>query len=257
MRLYGEASRHADDLAARNEQLQHTRDALTVARQREVLDSERHRIARELHDSVTQYALSAGMQIEVVRSEIRDERQRERLETAKALTRRAVEQLRSAIYALHHHGDRGRQSLPAMLEELSTVHMPTDLRVEVRIEGRPGRCCPRPPSARSFRVAGEALFNAAVHAEAARRRRAPRPSARTAWCCRCPTTAPATPSTCAARCASPRPATSTARTAAWSTWPARPRDRRHAAHPALPGRIRIEVGVPWPRRPGRRAGRAR
>ncbi len=60
LRLYDEASRHAEDLAARNEQLQRTRDALTVARQREVLDSERHRIARELHDSVTQYALSAG-----------------------------------------------------------------------------------------------------------------------------------------------------------------------------------------------------
>ncbi|PVZ13117.1 MadS family sensor histidine kinase [Actinomycetospora cinnamomea] len=166
MRLYGEASRHADDLAARNEQLQRTRDALTVARQREVLDSERHRIARELHDSVTQYALSAGMQIEVVRSEIRDERQRERLETAKALTRRAVEQLRSAIYALNHSADdRGRQSLPAMLEELSTVHMPSDLRVEVRIEGRP---VPLPSAAERslFRVAGEALFNAAVHAEA-------------------------------------------------------------------------------------------
>src|SRR5947209_9752169 len=35
---------------------------ISAARQREVLDSERHRIARELHDSVTQYALSAGMQ---------------------------------------------------------------------------------------------------------------------------------------------------------------------------------------------------
>ncbi|MEJ2890083.1 MadS family sensor histidine kinase [Actinomycetospora aeridis] len=165
MRLYGEASRHAEDLAARNDQLQRTRDALTVARQREVLDSERHRIARELHDSVTQYALSAGMQIEVVRSEIRDERQRGRLETAKELTRRAVEQLRSAIYALNHSGDRGPQSLPAMLEELSTVHMPSDLRVQVRIEGRPVALSSA--AERSlFRVAGEALFNAAVHAEA-------------------------------------------------------------------------------------------
>ncbi len=165
LRLYDEASRHAEDLAARNEQLQRTRDALTVARQREVLDSERHRIARELHDSVTQYALSAGMQIEVVRSEIRDERQRERLETAKQLTRRAVEQLRSAIYALNHSGEHGHRSLPAMLEELSTVHMPSDLRVEVRIEGRPVSL-PSAAERSLFRVAGEALFNAAVHAEA-------------------------------------------------------------------------------------------
>jgi signal transduction histidine kinase len=165
LHLYDEASRHAEDLAARNEQLQRTRDALTVARQREVLDSERHRIARELHDSVTQYALSAGMQIEVVRSEIRDEGQRERLETAKALTRRAVEQLRSAIYALNHSGEHGHRSLPAMLEELSAVHMPSDLRVEVRIEGRPV-ALPATAERSLFRVAGEALFNAAVHAEA-------------------------------------------------------------------------------------------
>jgi signal transduction histidine kinase len=163
--LYDEASRHAADLAARNEQLQRTRDALTVARQREVLDSERHRIARELHDSVTQYALSAGMQIEVVRSEIRDEGQRERLETAKQLTRRAVEQLRSAIYALNHSGEHGHRSLPAMLEELSTVHMPSDLQVQVRIEGRPVSL-PATAERSLFRVAGEALFNAAVHAEA-------------------------------------------------------------------------------------------
>jgi signal transduction histidine kinase len=165
LQLYDEASRHANDLAARNEQLQRTRDALTVARQREVLDSERHRIARELHDSVTQYALSAGMQIEVVRSEIRDEGQRQRLETAKQLTRRAVEQLRSAIYALNHSGEHGHRSLPAMLEELSAVHMPSDLRVEVRIEGRPVSL-PATAERSLFRVAGEALFNAAVHAEA-------------------------------------------------------------------------------------------
>ena len=165
LRLYDDASRHAEDLAARNEQLQRTRDALTVARQREVLDSERHRIARELHDSVTQYALSAGMQIEVVRSEISDPGQRERLGTAKELTRRAVEQLRSAIYALHHSADHSHRGLPEMLEELSTVHMPSDMSVEVRVEGRP---VPVPATAERslFRVAGEALFNAAVHAQA-------------------------------------------------------------------------------------------
>lgn len=165
LRLYDEASRHADDLAARNDQLQRTRDALTVARQREVLDAERHRIARELHDSVTQYALSAGMQIEVCRSETDDPGMRERLDTAKELTRRAVEQLRSAIYALNHSAEQAHRSLPAMLEELSSVHMPTELRVEVRIEGRPV-ALPATAERSLFRVAGEALFNAAVHARA-------------------------------------------------------------------------------------------
>jgi signal transduction histidine kinase len=144
---------------------------LAAARQHQALDEERHRIARELHDSVTQCALSAGMQIELCRGEVADPRLGERLDQAKDLTRRAVEQLRSAIYALNDdHGDG--KSLPAMLERLSGVHMSSitqnsdrDLRVEVRIGGHP---VPLPAAAEQslIRIAGEALFNTAVHAEA-------------------------------------------------------------------------------------------
>ena len=55
---------------ARNAQLLATQRELGAAQRHQVLDSERHRIARELHDSVAQTVLSAGMQIEVCRSEI-------------------------------------------------------------------------------------------------------------------------------------------------------------------------------------------
>jgi signal transduction histidine kinase len=132
-----------------------------------VLDSERHRIARELHDSVTQYALSAGMHIELARCEIPDPRLRTHLDTAKDLTRRAVEQLRSAIYALHHGEGEADEDLPSMLRRLSGVHMPDELRVEVRIGGEP---VPLPAECEQslFRIAGEALFNTAVHADASR-----------------------------------------------------------------------------------------
>ena len=64
-RAYAEASRHAADLAARNSELLATQRELDAAQRHQLLDSERHRIARELHDSVTQCVLSAGMQIEV------------------------------------------------------------------------------------------------------------------------------------------------------------------------------------------------
>ncbi len=165
-RLHARTARQAADLKARNDELLAAQAELGAARQREVLNDERHRIARELHDSVTQYALSAGMHIELVRSEIGDGRLRAQLDTAKDLTRRAVEPLRAAIYALgDEHADG--EDLPSMLRRLSGVHMPDELSVEVRIGGKPV-ALPAECEQSLFRIAGEALFNTAVHGEASR-----------------------------------------------------------------------------------------
>ncbi|MDN5914661.1 MAG: histidine kinase [Pseudonocardia sp.] len=169
-RLHVRTARQAEDLRIRNDELMRTQQALGAARQREVLDNERHRIARELHDSVTQYALSAGMHIELCRSEVEGWEGKGavvgHLDTAKDLTQRAVEQLRSAIYALNDD-DHGDKDLPSMLRQLSTVHMPDELRVEVKIGGTPVPLAPEHEQS-LFRVAGEALFNTAMHAEASR-----------------------------------------------------------------------------------------
>ena len=164
-RLLARSTRQADALARRHAELQATQAELGAARQREVLDSERHRIARELHDSVTQYALSAGMHIELARTEVADPRLRTHLDTAKDLTRRAVEQLRSAIYALHHGEGEADEDLPSMLRRLSGVHMPDELRVEVRIGGEPV-----PLSARVRAVAVPDRGRGAVQHRRARRR---------------------------------------------------------------------------------------
>ncbi|WP_072803349.1 MadS family sensor histidine kinase [Rhodococcoides yunnanense] len=164
---YAEAHRTAADLAVRNAELEATQRQLGAAHRHQVLDDERHRIARELHDSVTQAVLSAGMQIEVCLGEVPTEERRERLHLAKELTRRAVEQLRSAIYALNHAQDADRTSLPEMLEQLSVVHMPDELKVSLRIEGTPVELSSKCEHD-LLRIAGEALFNTAVHASAKR-----------------------------------------------------------------------------------------
>jgi signal transduction histidine kinase len=169
-RAYAEASRHAADLAARNTELVATQRELDAAQRHQLLDSERNRIARELHDSVTQCVLSAGMQIEVCRSEAQSgsgEELVQRLDLAKDLTRSAVEQLRSAIYALNHPGDARRSGLPEMLEQLATVHMPEDLRVTLRVRGRVAEL-PSDVEHALLRIAGEALFNTAMHGNATR-----------------------------------------------------------------------------------------
>ncbi len=157
---------------AHNAELLATQRELGAAQRHQVLDSERHRIARELHDSVAQTVLSAGMQIQVCRSEIDGLTGREdlgeRLDLAKDLTRSASEQLRSAIYALNQPGDDAhRSSLAEMLAQLATVHMPEDLRVSLRVAG-PRVELPGEVEHALLRIAGDALFNTAMHGDATR-----------------------------------------------------------------------------------------
>lgn len=166
------AERQARDLAARNAELAETQKRLLAAMQRQALDDERRRIARELHDSVTQYVLSAGMTVEVCRAELEGlggpaGEIAGRLADAKDLNRQAVERLRAAIYALHRTSQEPAGPLPVMLERLSTVHLTTDLDVQVHVQGSP---LPLPPEAEQsiLRLTGEALFNSATHGKADR-----------------------------------------------------------------------------------------
>ncbi|GAB3216633.1 MadS family sensor histidine kinase [Mycolicibacterium hippocampi] len=156
---------------AHNADLLATQRELVAAQRHQVLDSERHRIARELHDSVAQTVLSAGMQIEVCRSEVEGlgagEDVVERLDLARDLTRSASEQLRSAIYAFNQPDDAHRFSLIEMLQQLATVHMPEDLRVTLRVVGAPAEL-PSDVEHALLRIAGEALFNTAMHGNATR-----------------------------------------------------------------------------------------
>ncbi|GAA1092199.1 MULTISPECIES: MadS family sensor histidine kinase [Tsukamurella] len=164
---HAQLRRTAADLAVRNAELTGMQRELGAVQRHRALDDERHRIARELHDSVTQAVLSAGMQIEVCRSEIPDAERAERLDLAKEMTRRAVEQLRSAIYTLNNSSDRHTDGLPEMLRQLGVVHEPDELKVAVRVRGEIRELSAAVEHA-LLRIAGEALFNVAVHAGAER-----------------------------------------------------------------------------------------
>jgi signal transduction histidine kinase len=167
-----EASQHARDLAARSQELQSAQQLLSAARDRETLDAERHRIARELHDSVTQYVLSAGMAVDVCRTEIERlgpglEALSSRLQDARDLTQHAVGQLRAAIYALNHAADSQTPVLPRLLEQACTLHARPGLTVDLRLEGSPV-AMPVTSEQSLARVAGEALFNVSAHSGAGR-----------------------------------------------------------------------------------------
>lgn len=170
--LTAEATQRARDLAARSQELQSAQQLLDAARERETLDVERHRIARELHDSVTQYVLSAGIAVDVCRSELvrlgpEHAELVTRLEQARGLTQHAVGQLRAAIYALHHATDGTAPVLPRLLEQACTLHARPGLAVDLRLEGSPV-VLPVTAEQSLARVIGEALFNVAAHSGATR-----------------------------------------------------------------------------------------
>ncbi|GAC70673.1 MadS family sensor histidine kinase [Gordonia soli] len=164
--LFSETTRHAQELADRNDELERTQRELSAAMRTTVLNEERSRIARELHDSVTQSVLSAGVQIELCRDGVEGPTA-ERLDVAGRLTRDAVEQLRTVIYTLNNAGVTPSPSVREVLVELATLHMPPDLHGEVLVRGR-ARDLAGDVQHAVLRIAGEALFNAAVHAQASR-----------------------------------------------------------------------------------------
>lgn len=164
--LLSETTRHARELADRNAELVRTQRELSAAMRTTVLNEERARIARELHDSVTQSVLSAGVQIELCRDDVSGAAQ-DRLELAGRLTRDAVEELRTVIYTLNTAPTVSAPSVREVLSELCTMHMPPDLRAEVVVRGRSREISDAVQHA-LLRIAGEALFNAAVHAHAGR-----------------------------------------------------------------------------------------
>ncbi|NMO04988.1 GAF domain-containing protein [Gordonia sp. TBRC 11910] len=163
---YEQVTRQAADLAARNRDLELTQRQLSAAMRQRVVSEERERIARELHDSVTQSVLSAGIQIEVARGDEPDDSEAgRRLKLAGQLTKDAVEQLRSVIYALNQAPTDDGTGLGEILEGLCSMHMPADLQTEVRVVGHV-RDVPDDVQHSILRIAGEALFNTAVHAHA-------------------------------------------------------------------------------------------
>jgi signal transduction histidine kinase len=169
--LYDEVSQQAKDLTVRNDELRAAEQRLRAADQRELLDGERHRIALELHDSVAQSVLSAGLVVDVCRAESAGRPEAADLATqlagATALIGKATEQLRSVIYALHHARSQDDvASLPDLLQEMANQHQP-HLAVAVRLEGRPTPLGTATEHSLA-RTAGEALFNVSMHAQATR-----------------------------------------------------------------------------------------
>lgn len=166
-RLRAQVKQRAGALDQSSRQLERARRGLEEARRQQLLNQERGRIARELHDSVSQHLVAIGMGLEGCRQHLpASSPVSDHVSIAKELARSALAQVRSVIFELSPPRSPG--GLASALRELvGEVRRTADLEIVLRIRG-----CQRPLSPAAVhtlsQIAREALFNIARHAETRR-----------------------------------------------------------------------------------------
>jgi signal transduction histidine kinase len=160
------AERRAAELTRRNEQLGRAREHLARVRQAELVSAERHRIARDLHDSVAQCLVGIGMHLEWCHRHLDPSSPAyERLVASKELARAGLGWVRSAVEELSGLEQPGTGLGQALRDLAADFRSAGQLRVSVRVTARQ-RQLPSAVEHALFQIAQEGLWNAVRHAHA-------------------------------------------------------------------------------------------
>jgi signal transduction histidine kinase len=160
------AERRAAELTRRNEQLRRARGHLARVRQAELVSAERHRIARDLHDSVAQCLVGIGMHLEWCQRHLDPSSPAyERLVASKELARAGLGWVRSAVEELSGFEQPGTGLGQALRDLAADFRSAGQLRVSVRVTARQ-RQLPSAVEHALFQIAQEGLWNAVRHARA-------------------------------------------------------------------------------------------
>jgi signal transduction histidine kinase len=127
---------------------------------------ERNRLARELHDSVTQIIFGMTLSAQAARILIDRNPARAALEldNLQGLAQNALAEMRALIQELHPHSSTEKGLVPA-LYQLTAKRLKNDgVSVELQLKGE--RRLPAHIEAELFRIAQEALNNVVKHAQA-------------------------------------------------------------------------------------------
>jgi len=160
------AERRAAELTRRNEQLRRAREQLARVRQAELVNAERHRIARDLHDSVAQCLVGIGMHLEWCHRHLDPGSPAyERLVASKELARAGLGWVRSAVEELSGLEQPGTGLGQALRDLAADFRSAGQLRVSVRVTARQ-RQLPAAVEHALFQIAQEGLWNVVRHADA-------------------------------------------------------------------------------------------
>jgi signal transduction histidine kinase len=126
---------------------------------------ERNRLARDLHDSVTQSIFSMTLTAEAARILLERDHTKVavQLERLQNLARDALTEMRSLIYQLHTADGATEELVPAIRKHLASLESREGLIVELHVEGE--EQLPQEQREGLLRIVQEALSNVSKHAQ--------------------------------------------------------------------------------------------
>jgi PAS domain S-box-containing protein len=169
-RLAAQEARHRQDLeqriAERTEELNKANELLQKKAAQEAVVSERTRLARDLHDAVTQTLFSAALIADVLPDiwRMNIEEGKRRLEELRQLTRGALAEMRTLLVELRPNA-LAEVPLPTLLRQLSEA-LTGKTRLEIQFSSEGERKLPPDVQIAFYRIAQEALNNTIKHSKA-------------------------------------------------------------------------------------------
>jgi signal transduction histidine kinase len=162
--VYRDLAEQVRQRAALIEQLTATRDELAVSQRQAGVLSERERLAREIHDTITQSLTSIVLVLRTARDQepARAQPLHSQLDTVIDAAQTALTDTRRLVADLTP-AELSNRSLPDALRRVIADH--SDLHVVFDVEGEP-RSVPTPVAVALLRAAQETLANAGAHADA-------------------------------------------------------------------------------------------
>lgn len=154
-------------IAERTEELNKANELLQQKAAQEAVATERTRLARDLHDAVTQTLFSATLIADVLPDiwQMNEKEGRRRLDELRQLTRGALAEMRTLLVELRPNA-LVEVPLPTLLRQLSEALTGRD-RIDIQFSSEGERKLPPDVQVAFYRIAQEALNNVVKHSKAA------------------------------------------------------------------------------------------